>query len=278
MDRITVIILSFNEEENIRRCVQSALQLTSDIFVIDSCSTDQTVLFAKEEGGNVFEHQFKDWGSQRNWALDNLPLKSDWVFFLDADEFVTTEFAEVLDDMLVSSSDELAGIYVHFQLFFLGKQLKFSYEGIPVLRIVRKDRARWRTEGAREYCLVEGNTTSISVPIRHQDNKDLHEWIMKQNRNASREAVLLQGNRLHELYDHNTKLSIERPTRTFIRRKIYPRLPGLVRSSSHFFYRYFLRRGFLDGYPGFIFCFMHALWFPILIDAKVYEIKNQIQR
>jgi glycosyltransferase involved in cell wall biosynthesis len=271
---VTVIVIAQNEEPNIEHCLQSVVGWAEQVFVVDAFSTDRTPELAHACGAKVVQHEFVDWASQRNWALENLPLRSEWVFFLDADEQVTDEFKKALENTLSNVSDKVAGIYVRFNLYFLDRRLAHAYEAPPVMRIVRRGRARWIGEGAREYCLVQGRIVTLKEPLIHWDRKGLHSWIEKQNRNATREArVILNGQQTRNIPGEQA-LHIERPVRTWIRTHLYTRLPGWLRPFLHFAYRYFLRGGFLDGYPGFVYCFLHAFWLPLLIDAKVYEVRQ----
>jgi len=271
---ISCIIIAQNEEPNIEHCLKSVVGWAEQVFVVDGFSTDRTPELARAYGAEVVQHEFVDWASQRNWALDNLPLKTEWVFFLDADESVTDEFKKALEETLSAVSSELAGIYIRKILYFLNRPLHHISEP-PHMRIVRRGRARWIGEGAREYCLVQGQTVTIKEPLIHWDRKGLHSWIEKQNRNATREAnVILSGQQTQSIPGERG-VRIERPLRTWIRTHIYTRLPGWLRPFLHFAYRYFLRGGFLDGYPGFVYCFLHAFWLPLLIDAKVYEARQE---
>ena len=271
---VAVIVIARNEEPNIEHCLNSVIGWAEQVFVVDGFSTDRTPELARACGAEVVQHEFVDWASQRNWALDNLPLKTEWVFFLDADEQVTDEFGKALETTLSNVSDEVAGIYVHFNLYFLNRRLARAYEAPPVMRIVRRGRARWIGEGAREYCLVQGRTVTIKEPLIHWDRKGLHSWIEKQNRNATREANLILNGHQTKSVPGEQAIHIERPLRTWIRAHLYTRLPGWLRPFLHFAYRYFLRGGFLDGYAGFVYCFLHAFWLPLLIDAKVYEARQ----
>jgi glycosyltransferase involved in cell wall biosynthesis len=270
---LNVIIIAQNEEPNIEEGLASVIGWAKQVFVVDGFSTDRTAELAGGCGAEVVQHEFVDWATQRNWALDNLPLRTEWIFFLDADERATDEFKQALEETLSSASDDLAGIYICKTLYFLSRPLPHAHEP-PHLRIVRLGRACWIGEGAREYCRVEGRTITIKEPLVHWDRKGLHHWIEKQNRNATREAlVILKGQQGREITGEQGAL-LERPLRTWIRTRLYARLPGWLRPFLHFAYRYFLRGGFLDGYAGFVYCFLHAFWLPLLINAKVYEAKH----
>jgi glycosyltransferase involved in cell wall biosynthesis len=272
---IIIIVIAENEEPNIESCLSSVVGWAKQVFVVDGFSADRTVELARECGAEVVQHKFVDWASQRNWALQNLPIETEWIFFLDADEEVTIVFKSALEQHLSSSPDDLAGIYVRFAFWFLGKELRFAYEAPPIMRVVRRGHARWINEGAREYCEIDGRTALIKERLVHRDRKGLHGWIEKQNRNATREASLaFKGQNKNA--SERERGNLERPMRTWIRRRLYPNLPGWLRPFAHFTYRYFFRMGFLDGYAGFTFCFLHAFWLPCLIEAKIYEKKQPI--
>ncbi|MEM2351783.1 MAG: glycosyltransferase family 2 protein [Thermoproteota archaeon] len=271
---LTVIIIAQNEEPNIETCLKSVIGWAQEVYVVDAFSTDATPSLASALGAKVVQHEFINWAEQRNWALENLPIKTEWVFFLDADEVITYRFRDKLEQfMKLNCYNDLAGIYVRFRLWFLGKELRHAYEAPPVIRIIRKGFARWVSQGAREYCYLRGRTASIAEPIIHYDRKGISAWIDKQNRNATREAEeILRGVR-QEVQRQGLAKYTERPFRTWVRTQVYSRIPGLLRPFLHFGYRYLIRGGFLDGYPGFIFCFLHAFWYPLLIDAKVKELQ-----
>lgn len=271
---LSIIVLSHNEEANIRACLKSARALTEEIFLVDSFSTDRTREIARRFTDKVYQNPWIDWAAQRNWALDNLPLSHEWVFFLDADERVTPEFAAELSQRLPQAPPEVAGFNVHFRFFFLGRPLKYAYESPPVLRLVRRGRGRWHGEGAREYAKLQENTWTIKSKLDHRDEKGLAAWTIKHTGNALRELHLIQGSQsavrkaLSQGDAYRTK---ERPSRRWLRKKVWERLPPFWRAFPYFCYRYFLRGGILDGKAGFAYCFLHALWYPLLIDMMVTE-------
>src|SRR5690349_8549062 len=125
---VTVIVIAQNEEANISYCIESVVGWAEQVFVVDSFSIDRTMLIAKTLGAAIYQNQFIDWASQRNWALDNLPIKTNWVFFLDADEVVTEAFKLETQQAISKASPELAAFYVYFDFIFLGRALKYAYE------------------------------------------------------------------------------------------------------------------------------------------------------
>jgi glycosyltransferase involved in cell wall biosynthesis len=274
---ITVIILTFNEEANIDYALKSLTDLTNEIFIVDSYSTDRTIEIARNYTDKIYQNAWKDWATQRNWALRNLPISHEWIFFLDADEQGTPDFKGEFRKIIKNAPDDLGGINVRFDFFFLGRILRFAYESPPVLRIIRRGRASWQGEGSREYAIVDGKVMTLQNKILHYDHKGLAEWVAKQTRNAklnSRTNLILTG---HEAPKDNFIANIiskttfrERSLRRILR-KVWSQLPRFWRPFTYFFYRYFMRGGFLDGKAGFAYCFLHALWYPLLIDMMIEE-------
>lgn len=271
---VSAIIIAQNEERNIKGCLQSLSGYFDDIWVVDSHSHDNTREISKIYGAKVLTNHFLDWAAQRNWALVHAKLKHEWIFFIDADERVTPAFCEELRTMAAKAPKKVGGMNVRFQFYFLNQPLRYAYEPLPVLRVVRRGKASWQGKGAREYARVEGELLTLQNKLVHWDQKGLADWISKQTRNALREVALITsqatGNQCNETLA-GAGISQERPGRRLLREKVWNRLPHFGRGFAYFFYRYFLKRGFLDGKAGFAYCFLHGLWVPLLIDMMLEE-------
>lgn len=267
----SIVIISQNEESNIEYCISSCVRFTEDVWVIDSYSTDATTDIARRLGVKVVEHEFESWGAQRNYALDNLNLKYDFVLFLDADETINETFADELHNSI--ETGRYVAFNVNFDIVFLGKILKHSHENPPVLRVINKQAGRWLSEGAREYCIVTGPVGKIKAKIRHEDRKGIFFWLTKHIRNADREAnTLIKAKQNINIRDIKGNEHFERPRRVLLRR-IYNKLPLVIRPLLVFIYRYFIKLGFLDGYPGLVFCLLQAFWYNLIIDVRLSEIR-----
>jgi len=273
MASLAVVAIVQNEEDNIQYCIRSVAAWTDEIYVVDAFSKDKTRELAMACGAMVVQHEFLDWASQRNWALDNLPLVTDWVLFLDADEQATDAFKQEVDRALTGVSPDMAAFYVYFDFVFLGSCLRHAYESPPVIRLVRRDKALWKGAGAREYCQVDGKVGEIKSRIWHEDHKGLSAWIEKQNRNATREATLLWEKRSSEAIEV-APMSSERRSRVWIRERLWTRLPLFLRPFLYFLYRYLFKGGFLDGTEGLAYTFLQGFWFNFLIDAKYLEMQR----
>lgn len=271
MAGFSIVVIAQNEESNIAPCIRSCVAFSDDVWLIDSFSTDDTVAIAERLGARIIRHTFESWGAQRNFALDTVDFKHDYILFLDADEEIDGRFAGEMKTQI--EQGKYVAFNVNFDIVFLGKILRHSHENLPVLRIVKRGCGRWVSEGAREYCIVDGAMGRIGVRIRHEDRKGIFFWLVKHIRNAEREAqvLLMREQRINvdALSEHRC---FERPFRVRLRR-LYSRLPSVVRPGMVFCYRYFARLGFLDGYPGLVFCLLQAFWYNLIIDVRVHEMK-----
>jgi glycosyltransferase involved in cell wall biosynthesis len=269
---LTVIVIAQNEEANIRYCLRSVREWCVEVYVVDSFSADQTAVLAQEEGAIVVEHLFQDWAAQRNWALSSLPIKTDWVLFLDADEQLTDDLKREVEQVLIKAAPPTAAFAIRQSLVFLRHHLRHAQDGPPLVRLVRRTRARWFCQGAREYCRVDGSVGELHSRIWHEDHKGLAAWIEKQNRNATREAQLLWERRETSGAVVNEAKTSERRLRVWVRDRIWQRLPLFLRPLLYFLYRYVLRGGFLDGQAGLAYTFLQGFWLSFLADAKYYEL------
>jgi glycosyltransferase involved in cell wall biosynthesis len=266
---ISVCIITYDEEANIEKCLRSLEGNFGDVWVVDSCSTDKTVAIAASLNANVRQHEFADWASQRNWALDNVPFGAEWILFLDADEEMNGQAWCELRQLVAEADDDLAGITIRRRLYFLGRELRWSYDHPPIVRIVRKARVRWSGAGAREYAAPVGRTQMLRTYLGHHDARGLSHWLYKHVQNAQREALheleeLPQGRKIREIQPGQR-------VRLFVRNTVWRRMPEVGRCFAYFVYRYVFRLGFLEGRSGFLFCFYHALWYPLTITALKTE-------
>lgn len=275
---VSVIILTFNEEVNIRACLESVKDLTVEIFIVDSFSTDKTLEIAREYTEKIFQNAWVHWAHQRNWALANLPLQHDWVFFLDADERLTRELCQEIIDIFTSSIPALEGYYIKRNFFFLGRWLKHGgYKSDFILRLFRKDKGSSIGSGAREYVTIQGTVGKLTHAMMHEDRKDITFWIDKHNKISNLEAaeILRLENQTSLITDKKDgeKLKMEHRFKVWLREKVWLRLPILIRPLFYFFYRYIIQLGFLDGKEGLIYCVLHGFWYPFLVDSKLIELK-----
>ncbi|MCR5302830.1 MAG: glycosyltransferase family 2 protein [Lachnospiraceae bacterium] len=279
MADITAIILTKNEEVNIEKCIRSVKPIVKRIVVVDSGSTDNTVDVAKSLGAEVMVHELKPflYARQFLYGMENAGIDTKWVFRIDADEELTAESAEEIDRLCNENEDtDVNGIVVRFEVNFLGRPIRHG--GVYPLRkllLFKYGKGTIEDRCMDEHCfLFEGRSVEVTHDSLHHDDKGLTAWIDKHNNYSTREmqdyfnSLKDEGaTGLNTEHDLDAKARFKR----FLRWKIYYRLPASFRAYAYYFYRYYIRLGFLDGREGRIFCFMQAYWYRFLVDAKIYE-------
>lgn len=194
---VSVVILTLNEEINIADCIASCAWC-DDVHVLDSGSSDRTRDIAESMGATVWEHPFESFGAQRNWAIENIPVRHEWIFHLDADERFTPDLVREMASTLEREPRE-AGFHVPSRLMFMGRWLKHA-GGYPTyqMRLFHKTRMRFRDWGHGQREQTEGLVGKLDHPYVHYAfSKGLYDWLDKHNRYSSLEALQIIASR-HE--------------------------------------------------------------------------------
>ena len=273
MNDITAIILTKNEELNIRRCIESITGLADRIVVVDSGSTDKTIEIARELGAEIYQHEpFEHYARQFNWALDHVNIKTRWIYRIDADEVVTPELkTEIIKACQDHQDDDVNGLVMRFKVYFLGRFL--VHGGIyPFynLTIFKNGLGRYEDRAMGEHVVLsKGRTIDLQNDCLHYDYKDLTTWINKHNWYATREVndyfeTLANRQAVTSLYHEAQKTKK-------LRDDFYYKLPKFLRAKLYYWYRYYFKLGFLDGQAGKVHAFLQAYWYRFLIDAKIME-------
>ncbi len=276
---ISVVILTYNEENNIKDCIDSVYGFADEIFVVDSGSTDNTLTILNGYPEvKVINHPFENYSQQRNWAINTLPFSTDWILNMDADHRLTPEFKQDVAEHFDKGVDiDVNGFLTSRRTMFMGKWIKYGGH-YPTYHAVlfRKGFGQCEDKLYDQHFKVEGKTLKIkgdiidliteslsTFTIRHDKWSNLEAW--QQFAVSKNEADTIQGS-----------LSADNPIaqRRYLK-NLYETFPLFVRPFIYFFIRYFLRLGFLDGTRGLIFHFLQCFWFRFLIDAKIYELKQQ---
>lgn len=257
---ISVAILTHNEEKNIKACLESVKGLVSQIIVVDSYSTDKTLEIARLYGAETYKHKFENQAQQFNWALDTLEIKGDWILKLDADEYLTPELAEEIQNTLQSISETITGFLIKRRVYFMGRWMRYGgYYPIWFLRLWRKGKARSEERKMDEHIiLLEGKEARLQYDFVDDNQKGLQDWIQKHKKYAVREAEEI---RMGNIGEGN-------------KRKLYYALPPFARVIVYFLYRYFFQLGFLDGVQGVLFHFLHGFWYRWFVDYEIYKLKR----
>ncbi len=272
---LTAIILTYNEEIHLQRCLDSLKGVCREIVVIDSYSTDRTEEIAINHGARFYQNKFSNHANQLNWCIEFGEIQTDWLIRVDADEFISDELAQNIKKNLGTMNDNIHGIRVKRLMYFFDKPLKRGgMYPIWHTKIWRNGSAlceqRWMDERMK---LNQGETTTLEGDLIDYNLNNLTWWTQKHNGYATREAIDI----LDEIYNFtNSNLVLsnlfgnaEERRRWFKQR--YLNLPLFLRPFLFWFVRYFLQGGFLEGKRGFIWNILQCGWYRFLVDAKIYE-------
>jgi glycosyltransferase involved in cell wall biosynthesis len=275
MKKITVIIPTINEEENIEKCILSLSELTDNIIVVDTYSTDRTKEIAELMGCKVYQGNWSTFSEKINWALDNVPIETEWVMRLDADEVLGTGFVSTWQSA-ISTADAFS---IRRKFVFLDKELNFGGWGsLWDIRIWRHNHVRMENRAIDEHMIVSGKLERLNVKVlddSHKSNAHLLDegyrsrisfWIEKHNKYSDLESMT---NGISE--DIVGKSDVSAKLKRFLKNKLYYKIPMLLRPFLFFTYRYVFLAGFLDGKQGFIIHVLHSFWYRFLVDVKIYE-------
>lgn len=276
---LSVIILTYNEEKNIKACLESLGDYFSEIFIVDSGSTDKTLELIEAYPVKVFHHPFENYSTQRNWAFANLPLAHEWILNMDADHRLTPEFIEeIASKFKVGIAEHINGMLASRKTLFMGKWIKYGGH-YPTYHAVtfRKGKGACEDKLYDQHFKVEGDVIKIKGDIIDLITESLSTFTLRHDKWSNLEALQQFAHQTPQLGTIKGAFANGNPIekRRYLK-NIYESFPLFVRPFLYFFIRYFLRLGFLDGKRGLIFHFLQCFWFRFLIDAKIYELrKNQ---
>ncbi len=276
MAQVTVVIPVKNEAKNLPECL-SRLDDFARIVVVDSGSTDATGSIARARGAEVLQFEWNGkFPKKRNWVLRNYTFETDWVLFLDADEFVTEAFKQELATALADSPH--AGYWLNYERWFLGKQLRHGdeFNKLALFRVgageyERIEENQWSALDMEihEHPVLDGTTGEIKAPIEHNEYRGLHHYIAKHNEYASWEAA-----RYLQLTAKSAKAGTDADEQwnalTPRQQKKYKHITNWWAAPAYFIRGYILKGGLLDGAVGFHFAFCKAVYF-YQIRLKIRE-------
>jgi glycosyltransferase involved in cell wall biosynthesis len=272
---VSVVVPIKNEAKNLPRCLD-AVAWADEIFVVDSQSNDGSIEIAQAHGAKIAQFDFNGtWPKKKNWALESLPFKNDWVFILDADEVLPAEAAEELTSV-IANAGAIAGYWINRRFMFMGRWLRHAYYPNWNLRLFRHSLGRYEKltdadtqsgdNEVHEHVIVQGPTGRLRCEMDHYAFPSVEVFVEKHNRYSNWEARVSADRRLRGSAAAIRSGPVER------RRKLKllsQRLP--CRPLLRFLYIYFWQKGFLDGREGYYFARLHAMY-EFLSVAKTYEL------
>jgi glycosyltransferase involved in cell wall biosynthesis len=266
---VSVVVLTRDEEPNIRRCLAS-VAWANQVMVIDSGSTDATVPIARSAGAEVVEQPWLGFSAQREFALRIPELRHDWVYFVDADEWVSPQLATEISGCLTGQA--AAAYMQRFRLVFQGTWIRHCgwYGGSWIVRLVDRRYTKFDGSSVGERACVDGRTERLRHDLVDEDLKGLATWLRKHVRYAELEAhrrgrSLPLRRRLHLLRSRQDTRPLPR---AILKDVIFPSVPA--KPIALFLFMYVLRLGVLDGQAGMRFCFFHA-WYEVSVGTLQLE-------
>jgi glycosyltransferase involved in cell wall biosynthesis len=276
---VSAIIAARNEARNLPQCLQS-LCVLGEVYVIDSLSTDGTAQIAESFGAKIAEFRYRGgWPKKRQWAMDTLPLRYEWILLIDADEALTPELADEIKQAI--QNPDVDGYYMTLRMFFLGQALRHGDASFCKLSLFRRGKGRFECRlkdqdtsmcdmEVHEHVVVEGKTAKLKNPLLHHNVESLSRYIQKHDEYSNWEARVLSNDDRTADELPPSFFGTQAQRRRWLKRKLY-RLPGSP--LLLFLYRYVFRFGFLDGIPGLIYCGFQAIQM-FHTKAKIYELRT----
>ena len=275
---VSVVVLTYNEESNLERCLQSVCGHAGETIVVDSFSTDGTLEIARRYTDKIYQHPYEGHPQQWQWTLSHVPFAFEWVLAVDADFSVTPGLWRAMGEALHDSDGGINGYFVRHRQVFRGRSLRHgTLYPRYWLRLFRHRAVRVDPDelvdvhffvappvGRLEHDVVEDNVK----------DRDLAFWITKQLRFAERQAA--EELRRREGHGRAPALpsAFGSPDQRVLWLKgIWRRLPRYVRPFLLFGYRYGLRLGFLDGKEGLLYHFTQALLYRLAVDVRMDELE-----
>ena len=269
-----VVILSFNSASIIRETVAAAKQVSPHVFVVDSHSSDATPAILQEMGCTVVQRPFSNYSDQRNWAIAQIESSYAWQLHLDADEVLDAQSIGEIRALL-SGTPAFDAYLIRRRDYFMGKMLRFSGVNPWHLRLFRSGSGRCESRLYDQHFISPAKPGRLDGFMHDKNSARLADWIASHNRWSDAEAKEKLGPRMAADNVLQPRLMGDARERTRFIKELYYKLPTGIRSLGYFIYRYVFRLGFLDGTTGFYFAFFQALWFRMLVDAKMYEQRSQ---
>ena len=278
---VSVLIPAKNEESNLPACLESVSR-ADEIFVVDSQSSDRSVEIVENFGAKVVQFHFNgSWPKKKNWSLDNLPFRNEWVLIVDCDERITPELWEEIAQSI--QNPEYQGYYLNRKVFFLGKWIRYGGKYPDWnLRLFKHKQGRYEnlnTEDVpntgdnevHEHVVLQGKVGYLKEDMLHIDFRDIYHWLARHNRYSNWEARVYY-NLLNDAEDKGSigaNLFGDSVQRKRFLKKIWVRLP--FKPALRFILFYFIRLGFLDGKAGYIYARLLSQY-EYQIGVKLYEL------
>ncbi len=280
---LTFLMLTFNEELNLGRNLPGLAAVADEVVIVDSFSTDRTLEIARAHGARIFQNKFEGHAKQWLWGMRQLDLKHDWVFMHDPDHIMTPELVEELRELFRDDGRNVPtgvdGYYVNRRNVFQGKWIRHGgYYPKYMLKVVRRQAVTFDEAEFDYRAYVPGLTLKLRHDMYEENLKecDISWWIEKHNGFATRQATEeIYRTRQPDRWGTSPNFFGNADQRVLWLKTRWYQMPLYVRPFLYYFYRYFILLGFLDGKKGFIFHFLQAFWYRLLVDIKLEQMRQE---
>jgi glycosyltransferase involved in cell wall biosynthesis len=272
MSSVSILVLTKNEQQDLPGCLKS-VPCSSDIVVYDSCSNDRTKDIAASAGARIIERPFDNWASHQNWGLRNISFRHPWVFYIDADERLTPEAVAELQTIASNPDPRYVAYRIRRRDFFQGRQLRHVQTSPWYIRFFRPEFVHYERL-VNPVTVVNGGVGDLQHPLDHYPfSKGLSHWIVRHNSYSTFEAQQILQNRSSQETFSLAAAFFERDfnRRRLHQKELFYRLPA--RPLIKFLLLYVLKRGFLDGRPGFTYALLQSIYEGMIV-LKVQELER----
>jgi len=269
---ISILILTKNEQQDLPGCLES-VSWSDDIHVYDSYSEDRTVDIALQAGAHLTQRKFDNWAAHQNWGLRNIPFKYPWVFYIDADERMSSELRDNIENSIDSPAQNVA-FRVQRRDFLNGTWLRHVQASPFYIRLFRPEKVSYNRL-VNPVTLVDGLTDNISGYLDHYPfSKGVSHWLDRHNSYSTLEAQQIIENRdakppfslFHAFFNKDFN------ERRYHQKELFYRLPA--RPALKFMLLYIIKRGFLDGRSGLTYSLLQS-FYELMIVLKVREMESR---
>lgn len=270
--------MTYNEENNLKACLESIQEYVDDIIIVDSVSNDKTEYIAREYTDKFYQNKFINYAKQFIWSTTNTDIKNEWILRIDADERWTKEGFEELRSII--EEDSADGVYVKMKIYFMSRWIKHggNYPNY-FLRAYKKSKGRMEDRWMDEHIKVNGKVIHSNIDVieaNYDRQENITLWTAKHNNYSTREAIdfLIAKEGMEDVDTVANLFGNKTERKRWLKENIYFNVPLFVRPILYWTYRYLFQLGFLDGKKGFIYHTLHAFWYRFLVDVKVYQIQQ----
>ncbi|MEI2577258.1 glycosyltransferase family 2 protein [Scytonema sp. PRP1] len=282
---VSVLIPAKNEQANLPACLASVTR-ADEVFIVDSQSSDKSVEIGQSYGANVVQFHFNGrWPKKKNWSLENLPFRNEWVLIVDCDERITPELWDEIAQAI--QNPEYNGYYLNRRVFFLGTWIRHGGKYPDWnLRLFKHKQGRYENlnteeipntgdNEVHEHVILDGKAGYLKNDMIHEDFRDLYHWIERHNRYSNWEARvylnLLTDKDKDDSGTIGANLFGDAVQRKRFLKKVWVRLP--FKPFLRFVLFYIIQRGFLDGKAGYIYARLLSQY-EYQIGVKLYELRK----